>query len=149
MRAVIQRVSEASVTVDDQVVGSIELGFLVLLGVENGDTETDANYLADKTIGLRVFADADDKMNLDIAQVGGKVLAVSQFTLLGDCRKGRRPAFTDAADPEIARQLYEHYCQRIRTAGIEVRTGIFAADMQVHLVNQGPVTLLLDSRKRW
>ena len=147
MRAVVQRVSQARVEVGGEVVGAIDRGFLVLLGVANGDTPADAAYLAEKTAGLRVFEDAAGKMNLALPEVGGAVLAVSQFTLLGDCRKGRRPGFTDAAPPELADTLYNAYVAALRTAGLSVATGVFRAEMQVHLVNDGPVTLLLDSRK--
>ena len=147
MRAVVQRVAEARVEVDGKVVGAIGKGFLVLLGVANGDTAADAVYLAEKTAGLRVFEDPAGKMNLALEEVGGAVLAVSQFTLLGDCRKGRRPGFTDAASPELADALYNDYVAALRATGITVATGIFRAEMLVHLVNDGPVTLLLDSRK--
>lgn len=147
MRAVVQRVTEARVEVDGQLVGAIGQGFLVLLGVANGDTQTDAAYLAEKTAGLRVFEDAAGKMNLALSEVGGAVLAVSQFTLLGDCRKGRRPGFTDAAPPELADTLYNAYVAALRATGLSVATGVFRAEMQVRLVNDGPVTLLLDSRK--
>ena len=147
MRAVIQRVSRARVTVDGQTVGAIERGFLVLLGVGQKDTAADAEYLADKTAGLRVFADAEDKMNLALAEAGGAVLVVSQFTLYGDCRKGRRPSFDEAAPPELANSLYEKYVEALRTRGLHVETGTFQAMMDVELVNEGPVTLLLDSRK--
>jgi D-tyrosyl-tRNA(Tyr) deacylase len=147
MRAVIQRVSRAKVTVDSQTVGTIERGFLVLLGVGQGDTAADAEYLADKTAGLRVFADAEGKMNLALAEAGGAVLVVSQFTLYGDCRKGRRPSFDEAAAPELANSLYEKYVEALRSRGLHVETGTFQATMDVELVNDGPVTLLLDSRK--
>ena len=147
MRAVVQRVTQARVEVGGEVVGAIDRGFLVLLGVANGDTSADAAYLAEKTAGLRVFEDGDGKMNLALQEVGGAVLAVSQFTLLGDCRKGRRPGFTDAAPPELADRLYTEYVAALRAAGLEVATGVFRAEMQVHLSNDGPVTLLLDSRK--
>lgn len=147
MRAVVQRVTEARVEVDGTVVGSIGRGFLVLLGVARGDTAADAAYLAEKTAGLRVFEDAAGKMNLALDEVGGAVLAVSQFTLLGDCRKGRRPGFTDAAPPELADRLYNDYVAALRAAGLTVATGVFRAEMRVHLANDGPVTLLLDSRK--
>ena len=147
MRVVIQRVREARVEVDGATVGAIGTGMLVLLGVARGDTREDAVYLAEKTAGLRIFEDAAGKMNLALAEVGGAVLAVSQFTLLGDCRKGRRPGFTDAAPPELADALYGEYLSALRAAGLEVATGTFRAEMQVHLVNDGPVTLLLDSAK--
>ena len=147
MRAVIQRVAQARVEVGNEVVGAIGKGVLVLLGVAQGDTSADARYLAEKTAGLRIFEDAAGKMNLALDEVGGAVLAVSQFTLLGDCRKGRRPGFTDAAPPELADSLYNAYVAALRTEGLTVATGVFRAEMQVHLVNDGPVTLLLDSRK--
>lgn len=147
MRAVVQRVAQARVEVDGEVVGAIARGFLVLLGVAQGDTTADASYLAEKTAGLRVFEDAAGKMNLALQEVGGAVLAVSQFTLLGDCRKGRRPGFTDAAPPELADRLYNDYVAALRGSGLTVATGVFRAEMQVFLVNDGPVTLLLDSRK--
>jgi len=149
MRAVLQRVTRASVTVDEQVVGQIDRGLVVLLGVEHDDTETDAQQLADKTIQLRIFDDADGKMNLALADVGGAVLVVSQFTLLGDCRKGRRPSFIGAAPPELAERLYETFVAAVGVQGIRVATGKFRAMMQVELVNDGPVTILLDSRKRF
>jgi D-tyrosyl-tRNA(Tyr) deacylase len=147
MRAVIQRVTSASVTVEGQVVGAIGAGFLVLLGVGEGDTEADADYLADKTAKLRVFEDADGKMNLGLLDTGGSVLVVSQFTLYGDARKGNRPSFGTAARPEEANRLYAYYCARLRGYGISVATGVFQAMMAVALVNDGPVTILLDSRK--
>ena len=147
MRAVIQRVSRASVTIDGRTTGSIGRGFLVLLGVGKLDTAADAEYLAEKTAGLRVFHDANGKMNCSLAEAGGAVLVVSQFTLYGDCRKGRRPSFDEAAPPELANALYEHYVRSLREHGLTVETGVFQAMMQVELVNDGPVTLLLDSRK--
>ena len=143
----VQRVSEASVRVGGDVVGRIGPGLLVLLGVAQGDAERDADYLADKTLGLRVFADEAGQMNRSVADTKGEILAVSQFTLLGDARKGRRPGFTDAATPEEANRLYEHYVARLRPSGLRVETGVFRAMMDVALVNQGPVTILLDSRK--
>jgi D-tyrosyl-tRNA(Tyr) deacylase len=147
MRAVVQRVGEASVRVAGDVVGRIGPGLLVLLGVAQGDGEKDAEYLADKTLGLRIFADEAGQMNRSVVETGGEVLAVSQFTLLGDARRGRRPGFTDAAAPEEANRLYEHYVARLRVSGLKVETGVFRAMMDVALVNQGPVTILLDSRK--
>ena len=149
MRAVVQRVSQAKVSVSGETVGSIELGFLVLLGVAAGDTFEDAQFLAQKIVALRVFEDDLGKMNLSLAQVGGKMLAVSQFTLLGDCRKGRRPSFDLAARPEIARDLYEGFVTAVRGLGIETSTGRFQEHMQVELTNDGPVTLLLDSRREF
>ncbi len=147
MRAVIQRVSEASVTVGQTVVGSIERGFLVLVGVADTDEEKDALWIAEKVAGLRVFEDSEEKMNLSLADVQGAVLLVSQFTLFGDCRKGRRPSFVEAARPEKARALYEKLADNLRQLGLSVETGTFQAHMQVRLLNDGPVTLLIDSRK--
>jgi D-tyrosyl-tRNA(Tyr) deacylase len=144
---VVQRVTEASVAVAGQVRGAIGKGFMVLVGVEAGDGEPDARYIADKVAGLRVFEDAAGKMNLALADVGGAVLAISQFTLLGDARGGRRPGFTAAARPEVADPLYERVVADWRARGITVETGVFGADMAVGLVNDGPVTILLDSRK--
>ncbi len=147
MRAVIQRVLQASVSVEGQSIAAIEQGLLVLLGVAQGDTESDARYLADKTSGLRIFSDEGGLMNRSVIDCCGSVLVVSQFTLLGDVRRGRRPSFTAAAQPDAANQLYESYCQKLLAAGIEVGQGRFQADMQVMLVNDGPVTILIDSRK--
>ena len=147
VKAVLQRVSRASVSVDGAVVGQICRGLLVLLGVEQGDAESDAQQLADKTVQLRIFDDAEGKMNLALADVGGAVLVVSQFTLLGDCRKGRRPSFIQAAPPEVAERLYEHFIAAIGVQKIPVQSGRFRAMMDVELVNDGPVTLILDSRK--
>lgn len=147
MRAVVQRVSSASVTVAGEVVGRIGHGFLVLLGVAVDDTQADVIYMAHKLVGLRVFEDEEGKMNRSIGEVGGSMLMVSQFTLYGDCRKGRRPGFTEAAPPERAEQLYRQVVAEVRGQGIEVQTGRFQAHMQVALVNDGPVTLLIDSRK--
>jgi D-aminoacyl-tRNA deacylase len=147
MRAVVQRVSRASVTVADEVVGEIGLGLLVLLGVGTGDSRADAEYLADKIAGLRIFEDAGGKMNLSLTEVGGAVLAVSQFTLYGDVRRGKRPSFDGAAAPQVARELYEYFVERIRGAGLRCETGRFQETMRVELVNEGPVTVLLDSGK--
>jgi len=147
MRAVVQRVSQASVTVGGEIVGAIEAGFLVLLGVTHDDTAADAETLADKIAGLRAFEDAEGKMNRSLAETGGACLVVSQFTLYGDCRKGRRPSFVAAALPEQAEHLYEAFVAAIRSRGIEVATGRFREQMDVALVNDGPVTLLLDSEK--
>jgi len=147
MRAVVQRVSRAKVTVNDAITGEIGLGLLVLLGVGHADTETDATYLADKIAGLRVFEDVDGKMNRSVQDVGGSVLAVSQFTLYGDVRRGKRPSFDAAAVPEQAQRLYEFFVQRIQAAGLRCETGRFREMMQVELVNEGPVTILLDSGK--
>lgn len=149
MRAVVQRVSQASVTVDGDVVGQIDRGLLVLLGVASDDTQEDANLVADKIVGLRIFPDAEGKMNLSLVDIGGGLLLVSQFTLLGDCRRGRRPSFIAAARPEMARTLYEAVAAEIRGRGIPVATGRFQEHMDVALVNDGPVTLLLDTRKQF
>lgn len=147
MRAVVQRVAEASVTVETRVVGRIGAGLLVLVGVGQGDAETDADYLAEKIANLRIFADAAGQMNRSVIEVSGAVLVVSQFTLYGDSRRGRRPGYSDAAAPEEANRLYEYFVGRVRATGLPVETGAFRAMMEVALVNQGPVTLLLDSRK--
>lgn len=147
MRACIQRVTSAQVTVDGEVVGQIQRGLLVLLGVAQGDTEKDLGFLVDKIVGLRIFDDADGKMNLGLKEIGGALLIVSQFTLLGDCRKGRRPSFVEAAAPETASAMYQQFVQHARALGVPVETGVFQANMQVALVNDGPVTILLDSRK--
>jgi len=149
MRAVVQRVSRAAVRVGGAVVGSVGKGFLVLVGVESGDGEADVRYIAEKVSGLRVFDDAQGKMNLSLADVGGEILAVSQFTLLGDCRAGRRPSYTNAAPAEAGEPLYLSVVERLRVLGHAVATGRFRAEMEVELVNDGPVTLMLDSRKRF
>ncbi len=149
MRAVVQRVSSSSVEVAGEVVGSIDTGLLVLLGVGQQDEEQDSRYLADKIAGLRIFEDEDGKMNLSVEEVEGSVLAISQFTLYGDCRKGRRPGFSDAAPPERANELYEQVVACLRQRGLQVATGIFQAEMKVQLLNEGPVTMLLDSRKEF
>jgi D-tyrosyl-tRNA(Tyr) deacylase len=147
MRAVIQRVSRADVKVDGTTTGAIAQGLLVLLGVGKGDTGKDAEYLVEKILGLRIFPDDDGKMNRSVVDAGGGVLVISQFTLFGDCRRGRRPSFDDAAAPEDAQRLYEHFVEGIRTRGVPVETGVFQAHMGVELVNDGPVTILLDSAK--
>lgn len=147
MRAVVQRVSRASVKVDGDTTGEIGLGLLVLLGVEQEDTEADADYLAEKIAGLRIFEDDAGNMNLSVEDVGGAVLAVSQFTLFGDVRRGKRPSFDAAARPEHARELYEYFVTRLRNLGLRCETGRFQAMMEVELVNSGPVTILLDSKK--
>ena len=147
MRAVIQRVSRAKVTVAGEVTGEIGRGLLVLLGVSQTDTEAAADYLAEKVAGLRVFEDAEEKMNLDVQQAGGAILVVSQFTLYGDVRRGKRPSFDSAARPEEARPLYEYFCERLRGLGLKVETGRFQEMMDVEFVNHGPVTILLDSEK--
>ena len=149
MRCVIQKVTHAEVVVEGETVGSIRDGFMVLLGAENGDTEADARYCAEKIAGLRVFEDENDKMNLSLADVGGSVLLVSQFTLLADARHGRRPDFIQAARPEVAEPLCDTVRAIIEEKGIHVETGRFRTHMQVTLLNDGPVTILLDSRKRF
>lgn len=147
MRAVVQRVSRAHVRVAQEIVGQINQGLVVLLGVAVDDTPDDAQYIVDKLVHLRVFSDADDKMNLSVKDVGGEVLVVSQFTLLGDCRKGRRPSFIAAARPDAAEDGYRRVIQGLRDHGLRVAEGRFQATMSVELVNEGPVTLLLDSRR--
>lgn len=147
MRAVVQRVSRAKVTVGDWTTGEIGRGLLVLLGVGQRDTEQDSIYLAEKIAGLRIFEDADGRMNRSVREAGGSLLAVSQFTLYGDVRRGKRPSFDEAASPEPARRLYELFVERIRAAGLRCETGRFQEMMQVELVNEGPVTILLDSTK--
>jgi D-tyrosyl-tRNA(Tyr) deacylase len=147
MRAVVQRVSHARVTVQGKVTGEISRGLLVLLGVATTDAEADANYLVDKITGLRIFEDAGGKMNLAASEVGGALLVVSQFTLYGDVRRGKRPSFDAAAPPDQARRLYQYFVERIRAAGLSCQTGCFQEMMQVELVNEGPVTILLDSAK--
>jgi D-tyrosyl-tRNA(Tyr) deacylase len=147
MRAVVQRVSRAQVTVGGIISGKIGPGLLVLLGVSRSDSEDEAQYLADKIAGLRIFQDEDGKMNLSVAEMGGGVLVVSQFTLYGDVRRGKRPSFDAAAPPEQARQLYEYFVERVRAAGLPCQTGRFREMMEVELVNDGPVTILLDSSK--
>ena len=148
MRACIQRVSSARVRVESEAVGEIDRGFLVLLGVAAGDGPAELRWMVDKVVGLRVFDDGEGKMNLALADVGGELLVVSQFTLLGDCRKGRRPSFIDAAPPEMAERMYEEFVAAARAAGIRVATGKFRTHMEVELVNDGPVTLWLDSADR-
>ena len=147
MRAVIQRVKGSSVAIDGQTVGQCGHGLMVLIGVEAGDTEKDMAYIADKVPNLRIFEDDNGKMNLSLMDMGGQILAISQFTLLGDARGGRRPSFTAAARPDTAVPLYEALVEKWRELGIHVETGVFGADMQVSLVNDGPVTILLDSHK--
>ena len=149
MRAVIQRVSSASVHIEGKEYSRIASGILVLLGVEKEDTAEDADMLAKRIVELRIFEDEAGKMNRSVAEAGGQILAVSQFTLLGDCRRGRRPSFDPAAPPEIARTLYERFVQAVGALGIPVATGVFQAMMEVTLTNQGPVTFILDSRKRF
>ena len=146
MKAVIQRVSRAGVTVDGELVSSIEAGFLILLGVADGDTGRDAEVLADKIANLRIMKDGEGKMNLSLLSTGGSVLVVSQFTLCASCSHGRRPDFFAAAKPDAANELYEYFCERIKSAGVtDVQKGIFGADMKVELLNDGPVTIIIDS----
>jgi D-aminoacyl-tRNA deacylase len=147
MRAVVQRVSRAKVTVQGQVTGEIGTGLLVLVGVGRGDSQAEADYLADKVAGLRIFEDRNGKMNCSVVEVNGSVLVVSQFTLYGDVRRGKRPSFDGAAPPEQARELYEYFVQRLSSAGLPCETGRFQEMMSVELVNEGPVTILLDSSK--
>lgn len=147
MRAVVQRVDKADVTVDGQVTGSVKKGLLVLLGVAEGDTEKDLQYMVDKVTGLRIFEDDADKMNLSVKDVGGELLVVSQFTLCGDARKGKRPSFDKAAKPDLANAYYEKFVELCMEQGLHVETGVFRAHMLVGLVNNGPVTILLDSTK--
>ena len=147
MRAVVQRVTEASVTVENKKVGAIEKGMTVLLGVEDGDSERDADYIADKVAGLRIFDDEAGVMNLSALDVGGEILSISQFTLLADARKGKRPSYIKAARPEEARKLYEYFNKRLEEKGLKVEKGIFQAEMLVEIHNDGPVTILLDSKK--
>ena len=147
MRAVLQRVTDADVSVDSKITGKIGKGFLILLGVEDGDSEADADYLVEKITGLRVFEDSEGKMNLSMMDVGGELLSVSQFTLLADARKGRRPSFVKAARPEEANRLYRYFNEKVREKGIRVAEGVFQAEMLEIINNDGPVTILLDSRK--
>lgn len=149
MRAVVQRVQKASVSVDGEMIGAIQKGLLVLVGVTHDDTEKDATYLAEKVAGLRIFEDDADKMNLSVQDVSGSILSVSQFTLYGDCRRGRRPSFTEAARPEQGDALYKAFNEALRAQGLTVETGQFQAHMEVSLVNDGPVTMLLDSTKQF
>jgi D-aminoacyl-tRNA deacylase len=147
MRAVVQRVISSSVSVDGEVIGEIGPGLMVLLGVMDGDTDQDARHTAEKVVNLRIFQDDDDKMNRSLLDTGGELLAVSQFTLAGDCRKGRRPSFISAAHPSEGERLYDLFCENIRDLGVTVATGRFQAMMQVQLINDGPVTILVDSTK--
>ncbi|WDQ18301.1 D-aminoacyl-tRNA deacylase [Rhodopirellula sp. P2] len=144
MKIVLQRSQQASVSVDGEIVGQIERGLVALIGIGHDDTQATASALADKTAGLRIFSDEHGKMNRNVLDAGGDVLAISQFTLLADCRKGRRPAFTNAAPPDQAQALYEHYVHELRQTGLSVPCGIFAADMAVSLINDGPVTIILE-----
>ena len=146
MKAIIQRVTEANVSVDGEIKGSCGKGYMILLGAAEGDTEAEAELLARKTANLRVFCDENDKMNLSILDVGGEILAISQFTLLADVKKGNRPSFINAMEPNRANELYEYFCEKLRAEGIEkVDQGVFGADMQVSLVNDGPVTIIYDT----
>ena len=147
MRAVVQRVKKSSVKVDNKVIGSIDRGINVLLGVEDGDTLDDVKYLVEKIVNLRIFEDEDDKMNLSLLDVNGEMLAISQFTLLGDCRKGRRPSYIKASKPDFANEMYEKFVESCRARIKKVETGKFQADMEVEIINDGPVTLLIDSKK--
>ena len=147
MRAVVQRVTDADVSVDNKITGAIGKGYVVLLGVEEGDTEADADYMVEKITGLRVFEDNEGKMNLSMMDIGGELLSVSQFTLLADARKGRRPSFVKAARPDEANRLYRYFNEKVREKGIKVGEGVFQAEMLVRINNDGPVTILLDSKK--
>jgi D-aminoacyl-tRNA deacylase len=147
MRIVLQRVKSARVDVAGESVGSIGMGILILLGVTQTDNEEDADYLADKVVQLRIFPDEAGRMNRSLLEAGGSLLVVSQFTLYGDCRKGRRPSFDHAAPPEQARALYEYFIQRLKSSNIAVETGVFQAEMEIHLINHGPVTFILDSNR--
>lgn len=147
MRAVVQRVSSSKVTVDENTIGQINKGLLVLLGVTHDDKSSDVDYMIDKILNLRIFEDENDKMNLSLMDIGGELLVVSQFTLYGDCRKGRRTGFSNAARPELANNLYEEFVKKAKDKGVTVGTGQFAAHMMVELTNDGPVTILLDSSK--
>ncbi len=149
MRAVVQRVSNCTVTVDKEITGQIGGGLLVLLGIRAGDSEKDATYLAKKIANLRVFPDSNDKMNLSVKDSNGEILIVSQFTLYGDCRKGCRPSYNNAAPPDVAEQLYEYFVNAVKEQGLPVATGRFQAMMEVKLINDGPVTILLDSEKNF
>ncbi|MEW9077426.1 D-aminoacyl-tRNA deacylase [Terrisporobacter glycolicus] len=149
MRAVVQKVSSSKVTVDEEVIGQINQGLMVLLGVTHDDTSKDVDYMVDKVTNLRIFEDTEGKMNLSLKDVEGEVLAVSQFTLYGDARRGRRPSFSDAARPEVANPLYEEFVEKVKNQGINVGTGKFGAHMMVDLTNDGPVTILLESRKEF
>ena len=149
MRAVIQRVQQASVRIDGVIHGAIPRGMLILLGIRNGDTLSDLQWLAEKVVNLRIFEDQQGKMNRSLADIDGEMLIISQFTLYGDCRKGRRPGFSSAAPPEIAEPLYRRFIEEVKNRQIRVATGVFQADMKVELVNDGPVTLLLDTEKQF
>lgn len=144
MKLVIQRAKNASVTVDNKIVGKIDNGFVVLLGIKNGDTKTEADYLVKKLVNLRVFSDENDRMNLALKDVNGKLLIISQFTLYADCSRGNRPGFEEAAKPDVAEPLYEYFCSECEKCGIEVQKGIFGADMKVEFMNDGPVTIVME-----
>lgn len=148
MRILLQRVRNARVTVDNQIVGSIDSGLVLFLGISRSDTTEESDYLLDRVLGLRIFQDSDSKMNLNVQQVGGSLLVVSQFTLYADCRRGRRPSFDQAAPPERAQAIYNYFLESARRGPVPVQSGIFQAMMQVHIVNDGPVTILLDSAER-
>lgn len=149
MRAVVQRVTSSSVTVEGETTGKIDKGLMVLLGVADGDTDKDVTYMVDKIVNLRIFEDENDKMNLSLQDIGASLLVVSQFTLLGDCRKGRRPSFIEAARPEMADNLYQKFVDKARSMGIRTETGRFQTHMMVELINDGPVTILVDSNKNF
>lgn len=149
MRAVVQRVNKAQVEVNDEIVGKIDKGLLIFLGVGKDDTKEDLEYLADKILGLRIFQDQAYKMNLSVQDIEGELLVVSQFTLYGDVRKGRRPSFTDSAPPKLAEDLYKRFIARLKQSGLKIEQGIFGADMKIDLINDGPVTILLDSKKNF
>ena len=149
MRAVVQKVKKAQVLSEGKLSGEIGQGLVVFLGVTHDDTEDDAKYLAEKVANLRIFKDSEDKLNLSVQDVGGEIMSVSQFTLYGDCRKGRRPSFTQAAKPERANELYEQFNDYLRKEGLNVATGVFQTQMEVSLVNDGPVTMLLDSKRQF
>ena len=149
MRAVVQRVASSSVTVEGETTGKIDKGLMVLLGVADGDTDKDVTYMVDKIVNLRIFEDENDKMNLSLQDIGASLLVVSQFTLLGDCRKGRMPSFIEAARPEIADNLYQKFVDKARSMGIRTETGRFKTHMMVELINEGPVTILVDSNKNF
>ncbi len=146
MKVVVQRSKQANVQVNGEIVGKIEKGLVLLVGITHSDTIDDVNYIADKVVNLRIFEDEEDKMNLSLLDVGGAILSISQFTLYGDCRKGRRPNFMEAAKPDYANELYEKFNECLRTKGVQVETGIFGAMMDVSLINDGPVTIILESK---
>lgn len=147
MRAVVQRVKEASCKVDEKIVGKIEKGILLFLGIGKGDEDKDLKYLVDKVLGLRIFSDDEGKMNLSLEDVEGEILIISQFTLYGDVRKGKRPSFSNSSSPEIGEAYYKQFIEEVRSRGIKAETGVFGADMDIELINDGPVTILLDSEK--